>query len=1123
MNLLLDALNDEELKYLVQDDIGFFLEPIKQNERSYIRYSAQLGTKKKDSVLVKKNLPRIAVSLYQKKDHNYVLAMEKKAEFYTNLLINIVNDTLGKEYNKNDIKSLSDEEIVDVLRKIKDGEGNRIELDLLWILLKLVGITNVEERKKSISKLFEIDNTKQPEINIQADKEAEQVLVNSSADKQEVAVKRTRTKKLTAEEKAAKMKAAIAAKEKNNEKEQQSVDKSEEQHSDSITQIIDSDNNAVSVFNEKKENERVAKYIGVINIKTNFYNYTPIGYYQRGVFYAYSERELDSLLPKSNKHNINFYYNFWDEQQTRFMEQKFKDGQLVLLECEIDELEENRNSAGELNATGYKIDAVESWKYGRIMPLSRDGLYTVLPKTALLDEIESKIETKGSIRIEHEGITEGEEVFINLGEGFYGGPFQVKYASQNYTYFISLQNTEGKYCISGYNYSDCNKVVIVPSLDVENWIGYHSWNYYVVKDDVKPIVKDFITDRCLLESFKEALGQTGGIDYNNLDVDGILEEISGSLIIGNSIPEEIRKQRIERIRNILSDKTELSQFYAESSELICDLLIKNNDNKQIDELLSGILNRNPELLDKVQGIRAIQAKLDNKRAELEQLEMQYAETKMHAEKVQKDEASDSTNNKNAETEIDERIKEKQAEYDAVINRLKVADDLDQMLVKISKIKDDVSYYEKHKDHLMNDAKNLESKFVELINGNSEKMADITFDGFMSSKMLKAAAEWENKIDTEELEKKVSILNDAKTEAMSTEEVVEYIVRTIQISRPGYSKNTIINILTCLSQGFLTVFSGMPGCGKTSICNIVSRVLGLNDYKNVAQELSDICRYISVSVERGWTSKRDFIGYYNPLTKAFEESNREVFDGLKFLDMEHKRKNNKWPFVILLDEANLSPMEYYWADFMNICDDLTDNSSINLGNDNVFHIPETLHFLATINNDHTTETLSPRLIDRAWVITLPRNTTIQASQDIPDELIKNLTWNDMKNAFCVMDGATISFDRETKILYDGIKEKLAKQELYISPRVDIAILKYWAVSSKIMEEDEYGNSASIVSLDYAVSQKILPKLIGSGDAYEEWLKELMAYCNNKGLSYSASIIDSIINRGNRQMKYYQFFN
>jgi MoxR-like ATPase len=458
-----------------------------------------------------------------------------------------------------------------------------------------------------------------------------------------------------------------------------------------------------------------------------------------------------------------------------------------------------------------------------------------------------------------------------------------------------------------------------------------------------------------------------------------------------------------------------------------------------------------------------------------------------------------------------------------MEKIKDASKVSELQDKIEKLKDEAEYYEKHKAHLQNDTKGLESKFVELINGYSEKVADVTFDGFMSSKMLQAASSWEKKEEIDELARRVTTLNVMDKDTMDKDELVDYIVRTVQILRPSYSKNTIVNILTCVSQGFLTVFSGMPGCGKTSICNIISRVLGLNNYERVSAELKNVSRYIQVSVERGWTSKRDFIGYYNPLTKAFEESNREVYDALQLLDMESRSDYRKWPFFILLDEANLSPMEYYWADFMNVCDDLRDNSFINLGNDNIFKIPETLHFLATINNDHTTETLSPRLIDRAWIISLPKVNELHSNIDIPEDQIKPISWEELMTTFSYADEERKTFDRESQAIFDGIKDKLAKQELYLSPRVRIAIERYWLVASRIMEEDEYGNSSSVIALDYAISQKILPKLIGSGDEYEAFLEDLKKYCDEKNLSYTTELLTSMINRGNRQMKYYQFFN
>lgn len=1130
MNFYLDLLTDDELQYIVRDDLAFFLEPIKQNEKNYIRYHSQLGTKKKDSLLVKTNLPRIAASLYRKKDKNYVKAMEIKADAFASMLMQLSSDTLDRELSPNDMQQFTDEQLVDLLKKFQSEEGSKLDIDLLGIQLKLVGINDVEVKIEKIKTELGIVD----EVNIsngEDERDLEQDTEAEEDEPQAIIIKKPKVKKLTAEEKAAKNKAAIDAKERakieeKNQREDNDEPAEEEQnaeidseHYSIATTVIDTVNEILSKTKTDEEAEKVAKYIGVISIKTNYYNFTPIGVYEAGSYYAYSERELDDLLPKSNKHNINFYYNFWDEVQTRFMKEKFQDGQPVVLCCEIDSLEENRTATGELNATGYKINGVDAWNRGQITPLSGAGLYSLIHKEALLDELEAK----RAIRVNVEGLIEGEKVLVNFGDGFYGGPFQVKYAAQNDTYFIVLQATDVKQCIGGYKQSDCSRVVVEPSIDVENWIGYNSWSYYAINPEAQPIVKDFLSDKALLDSFKEAISKSGELDYANLDVNGILQELEESDIVGNNIPEAIKKKRIERIRTILSEKEELVQIYSESSDLIYNLLLKNKDSMQTDALLSELLAKRPELLDKIQGVRAIQGKLDAKQAQLEQLEAQCAEAEARAQQIIEEAKAESSKQTNYEDAIDENIAEKKAELDALLTELDVVGELAELNTRRSKLQDEVKYYESHKVHLLNDAKDLEKDFIELINGYSEKMAGITFDGFMSSKMLQAAAEWESKNNAEVLQEKVACLNNVQSQVMSEAEIIDYIVNGVQVSRPGYSRNTILNILTCATQGFLTVFSGMPGCGKTSICNIVSNVLGLNNYEKIDSDLKGVRRYIPVSVERGWTSKRDFIGYFNPLTKAFEESNREVYDGLRLLDMENKKSINKWPFFILLDEANLSPMEYYWADFMNVCDDLTDNSSINLGNDNVFQIPETLHFLATINNDHTTETLSPRLIDRAWVITLPRSSSIQLSQDIATDQIKNITWEEIKRVFVYNLADKKGFDRETQVIYEVIKDKLSKQEMYISPRVDIAIQKYWAVASRLMEEDEYGNSPSLVALDYAVAQKILPKIIGSGDEYEAWLDDLKTFCNNKGLVYSANILGTVISRGNKNMKYYQFFN
>ena len=354
-----------------------------------------------------------------------------------------------------------------------------------------------------------------------------------------------------------------------------------------------------------------------------------------------------------------------------------------------------------------------------------------------------------------------------------------------------------------------------------------------------------------------------------------------------------------------------------------------------------------------------------------------------------------------------------------------------------------------------------------------------FDGMLANKMLQQAAEWENLQTVKNYESVVEDIQHLPVSDKNKQELLDYLVNSIRKYRPSYDKNAIVNLLICISQGFLTVFSGEPGTGKTSICKIISGILGLNHPNTILSSSDGIDknRFINVSVERGWTTKRDFIGYYNPLTKTFDQANRKVFDGLNLLDIEAKKGYGSIPFFILLDEANLSPMEYYWADYMNVCDDLDQNSNINLGGDYCFRVPSHLRFLATINNDHTTESLSPRLIDRAWIIRLPK---VKAGTSSPLPLIYDgtelVSWKAMIDLFGSSSQSIEPMPEDIGKIYDTLLAKLRESRITISTRSDGAIRRYCQVAQKLFETDvNYGNPPSLVALDYAIAQKILPHI------------------------------------------------
>lgn len=872
-------------------------------------------------------------------------------------------------------------------------------------------------------------------------------------------------------------------------------------------------------------------YLGYIEKKGYepiYYNFKPTHEFYDNSFDLLSPDEQTDLLPESAKRNINFSYNFNSDEQIEYMKEHFPDKSLVVFEFETADLTDNMSAArNERNQTGYKIFTAEMKEQGKIRTLDSLGYYQFIRS----NEIQSDFYKDSIIEIDANDLHIENKIFIEI-DGFYAGPYQVGYREIDKVFYVRPQIKESKYTIHGYKEENC---VLHEISYADSYRGYSDgrWSVASPRESSEVEYIDVISDEALLESFKESIGNEsiGDGKISVVDVENLLSNYEASVLTGNEITKDIRTKRLNRLVAILTSESELDNTLRLITESLCDLLIKYKNSSNVDDLIQGIIDKRPDFIDQMQSARIIKEQIAQLSQECDELQQQKVGLENEIDKKQEVllsvEKTASEEQKKALLRTNEQYASKKAELDDIMRELCIANDVAELSKKQLELQREVDYIQTHKNRLENESKSLETEFLERINNHHDKMVGIAFDGFMSNKMLRAAAQWESEESQRSYFTSVKALNAVEVTDKEPEQLIQYLCDTVHIVRPQYSNNTIINIAICLSQNFLTVFSGEPGCGKTSICNIVADALGLNKIGALADDSGscsyDLKRYIPVSVERGWTSKRDFIGYFNPLSKTFDKSNQRIYDALKLLNIEKNEDLLKFPFVILLDEANLSPMEYYWADFMKICDDLDKNSQINLGEDNVFSIPETLHFVATINNDHTTETLSPRLIDRASVITLPHYTSVSDGIKISAEIIEPVTWANIRRAFLPEPRATLLMSSEAQKIYDTVLlPHLRKARIFISSRTETAIKKYWSVASKRLEKDEYENDASIVALDYAVAQRILPKINGNGENFAKWLEELRNICSTNNLNISAKVVREILDRGNEQMKYYQFF-
>jgi len=329
----------------------------------------------------------------------------------------------------------------------------------------------------------------------------------------------------------------------------------------------------------------------------------------------------------------------------------------------------------------------------------------------------------------------------------------------------------------------------------------------------------------------------------------------------------------------------------------------------------------------------------------------------------------------------------------------------------------------------------------------------------------------------------------------------------------FTNHFIDNLLISIHQNTLTLFAGLPGTGKTTLSKILTNSL-------VPKE-----RIREISVSRGWTSQKDLIGFSNPLTGKFYSSNTDFYSLIKQLDFEYKSGqylNRPLSFVIL-DEANLSPLEHYWSTFYNLTDSNAVQNNplkINLGFEELEY-PNNLKFLGTINYDQTTEELSPRIIDRVNIIRIPQ-TEYEISQLTTNELTAlSISFQNCIDLFKLLDYNKEPLDlvipsEELEEKYNEIKEIFKALKINISPRIDISIKRYCQVARKFMTE-------VMRPLDYCVAQRLLPLINIQGNKAQ--LLKLLEVIKGFNLDESVSelILTNILESGEKEGYYEDNYN
>jgi hypothetical protein len=200
------------------------------------------------------------------------------------------------------------------------------------------------------------------------------------------------------------------------------------------------------------------------------------------------------------------------------------------------------------------------------------------------------------------------------------------------------------------------------------------------------------------------------------------------------------------------------------------------------------------------------------------------------------------------------------------------------------------------------------------------------------------------------------------------ENLQQVIAQVTTNRLFYDLNTIRSFVAGLAMSRLSILQGISGTGKTSLP------------KAFAEAIGGHCEV--VEVQSGWKDKQDLIGYYNTFEKKYYEG--------KFLKALYKATTPSYrdkPFLIILDEMNLSHPEHYFADILSlmeetdrekqilsICDKVSGKPNEMIENDGEFglKIPNNVWFIGTANHDETTLQFAPKTYDRANIMEMPKN-------------------------------------------------------------------------------------------------------------------------------------------------------
>ena len=291
----------------------------------------------------------------------------------------------------------------------------------------------------------------------------------------------------------------------------------------------------------------------------------------------------------------------------------------------------------------------------------------------------------------------------------------------------------------------------------------------------------------------------------------------------------------------------------------------------------------------------------------------------------------------------------------------------------------------------------------------------------------------------------------------------------KVEKLYFEPDVIRFFISGLAASHFEILEGLSGTGKSSLPRYFAKYVNGN--------------VLFMPVQATWRDKTNILGFFNEFSKTYSETD--------FLSELYRANYN--PDVItffVLDEMNISRVEYYFADLLSVLEYPKDEWRLKVMtlpynfvppmkiDEGFVKIPENCYFVGTANKDDSTFTITDKVYDRAITIEfVSDNRPFTVDEETPTITLSHAT---LRNLF---DEAQANEDFR---LNDDDMKKLRQVFDYAYDAFDIAI------GNRILNQIANVTPAFVAAggtkeaaVDFMIAKKLVSKVEGR---FEEHIKD-----------------------------------